>query len=223
MSFSANLRIDAANSVQVSASRAFDFNGKASHTGITVSYTHRFGAGSGGGFQFSSLLGLGRGRIQGHVFMDLNSNGHQDPDERGIAGMKIQLDGSKSVVTDSRGEFSFRALDPGDFDVALISDQLGLTLRASSATSQNVSLAPNQTINLNFGLTNSGFVAGRVFNDLRFQPERVLWHWRPAHVATLSPCPNSSKIVPTLGRTESQALDPLDRQTNNENTDCRRR
>lgn len=165
-SFSANLRIDAANSVQVSASRAFIFNSKGSHTAMTVSYTHRFGAGSGGGFQFSKLLGLGRGRIQGRVFMDLNSNGQQDPDEPGRAGINIQLDGSKVVVTDSRGDFSFGSLDPGDFDVALISDELGITLRASSATSQHVSLAPHQTMNLNFGLTNTGFVAGRVFNDL---------------------------------------------------------
>lgn len=165
-SVSANLRIDAANSVQVSASRVFTFSGTASHTALTVSYAHRFGAGSGGGFQFSTLLGLGRGRIQGRVFMDLNNNGQQDPDEQGVPGMNIQLDGNKSVVTDSRGDFTFGALEPGDFDIALISDHLGVTLRASTATSQHLSLAPHQTINFNFGLTNSGFVAGRVFNDL---------------------------------------------------------
>lgn len=172
-SLSANLRIDAANSVQVSASHAFTFSGKGSHTALTVSYAHRFGAGSGGGFQFSKLLGLGRGRIQGCVFMDLNSNGQQDPDEQGMAGMNIQLDGSKSVVTDSRGDFTFGSLEPGDFDIALISDHLGVTLRASTATSQHLSLAPHQTINFNFGLTNNGFIAGRVFNDLLLTGEQT--------------------------------------------------
>jgi hypothetical protein len=86
--------------------------------------------------------------------------------------MNIQLDGSKSVVTDSRGDFTFGALEPGDFDIALISDHLGVTLRASTATSQHLSLAPRQTINFNFGLTNSGFVAGRVFNDLFLRGEQ---------------------------------------------------
>ncbi|HEV7843679.1 MAG TPA: hypothetical protein VGO69_08265, partial [Pyrinomonadaceae bacterium] len=69
--FSVNLRLDAANSIQVSGARVFSFSGTENRTALTLSYVHRFGAGSGGGFQFSKLLGLSHGRIQGRVFFDL--------------------------------------------------------------------------------------------------------------------------------------------------------
>jgi hypothetical protein len=164
--FGANLWLDEANSLQVSAGHAFSLGGTASHTSLTVGYVHHFGMGSGGGFQFSKLLGLDRGRIQGRVFFDLNGNGQDDTDEPGIAGMKVQLDGNRSATTDVRGHFNLGSLEPGEFDVALISDDFGVKLRSSSATLQHVSLSSRQTINLSFGLTNSGFVAGRVFNDL---------------------------------------------------------
>jgi hypothetical protein len=164
--FGANLRLDEANSVQVSAARAFSLDGTASQTSLTVGYVHRFGAGSGGGFQFSNLLGLDRGRIQGRVFFDLNGNGQDDTGEPGIAGMKIQLDGDRIATTDVRGHFDLGSFKSGEFDVALISDDIGVKLRSSRATLQHVSLSARQTINISFGLTNSGFVAGRVFNDL---------------------------------------------------------
>jgi hypothetical protein len=169
---SANVRLDAANSVQVNASHAFAFSGAPSHTAFTIGYTHRFGAGNGGGFQFSKLLRLGRGRIEGRVFMDLNGNGLEDLGEKGLAGMKVQLDGKKSVTSDSRGDFNFDSLEPGEFDIVLISEELGVTLLASKATLQHISISPHQTINLSFGLTNSSFAAGRVFNDLLLTGEQ---------------------------------------------------
>jgi hypothetical protein len=164
--FSSNLRLDAANSIQASVSRAIALTGTGDHTSLTLSYFHRFGAGSGGGFQFSKMLGIGRGRIQGRVFMDINGNGQEDAGDKGLSGMKVQLDGNKTVVTDSHGDFSFGAMQPGDFDVALISDELGVTVRASKPTVQHLSLSSNQTSNLSFGLTNSSSATGRVFNDL---------------------------------------------------------
>jgi hypothetical protein len=162
----ANLRLDAANSIQASISRAIALSGTGGNTALTLGYVHRFGAGSGGGFQFSKMLGIGRGRIQGRVFMDLNGNGQEDAGESGLPGMKVQLDGNKTVVTDSRGDFNFGAMQPGDFDIALISNDLGVTLRASKPTVQRLSLSSNQTLNLSFALTNSSSAAGRVFNDL---------------------------------------------------------
>jgi hypothetical protein len=172
-SFSAIFSLDMANSVQVHLARGFAFSGTGTHTSLTVGYVHRFGAGSGGGFQFATLLGLNRGHIQGRVFGDLNGNGQEDPGENGIAGMTIRMDGKRSVVTDSRGDFTFGSLEPGDFDVALISDDLGVKLRASNATEQHVSLSARHTVNLSFGLTNSGFAAGRVFNDLLLTGEQA--------------------------------------------------
>jgi hypothetical protein len=159
--------------MQVTVARAFAFSGTGTHTLLSAGYVHHFGTGSGSGFQFSSLLGLDRGRIQGRVFGDLNGNGQEDPGENGIAGMTVRMDGNRKVVTDSRGDFNFGSMEPGDFDVTLISDDLGVKLRASNATLQRVSLSARNTVRLSFGLTNSGFAAGRVFNDLLLTGEQA--------------------------------------------------
>lgn len=164
--FSADLKLDAANSIQVSGARAFSFSGTESRTALTVSYVHRFGSASGGGFQFSKLLGLSHGRVQGRVFFDLNGNGQDDTNEPGVAGMKVQIDGNHTRTTDERGNFNFSALEPGEHTVALASEDLGVKMRASNATLRQMILPARETIHVSFGLTNVGFAQGRIFNDL---------------------------------------------------------
>lgn len=164
--FALGLRLDAANYVQVTGARSFAHSGIDAQPSLTVSYVHRFGAGSGDGLQFSNLLGLNRGRIQGRVFLDLNGDGLDDPAEPGVAGLRIQLDGDRSAVTDARGHFSFNAIKQGEYQVALISDDLGVRLSARTPASQRVFLSSGQTLNVSFGVSNAGFIRGRVFNDL---------------------------------------------------------
>ena len=164
-SVSLNLRLDAANSLQVRGSRTFVFNAGSGQTALTISYVHRFGAGSGGGMQFSRLLGLERGVIQGRAFIDLNGNGNDDPDEPGVAGMKVQIDGDRSATTDDRGRYRFQT-NSGGYNVALISEEMGTRWRASTATEQRGFLQARQTVNVSFGISNYGSVGGRVFNDL---------------------------------------------------------
>jgi SdrD B-like protein/putative type II/III system pilus formation protein len=164
-SMNLNLRLDAANSLQVSGSRSFAFNAPAGQTAFTVSYVHRFGAGLGGGLQFSRLLGLERGVIEGRVFNDLNGNGNDDPDEPGVAGMRVQIDGDRSATSNDLGRYRFQ-MNSGEYSVAFISEELGVRWRASTATEQRVSLSARQTVNVSFGVNNYGSVGGRVFNDL---------------------------------------------------------
>jgi hypothetical protein len=164
-SVSMNLRLDTANSLQVRASRSFGSHGTGGQSALTVSYVHRFGAGSGGGLQFSRLLGLERGKIQGRVFFDQNGNGHDDINEPGVAGMKVQLGGDRIAMTDAGGRFHFD-VNSGGYQIRLISKELGERWRASTMTEQNVFLAPRQTVNISFGITDYGLVAGRVFNDV---------------------------------------------------------
>jgi protocatechuate 3,4-dioxygenase beta subunit len=116
---------------------------------------------------------LDRGHIQGRVFGDLNGNGKEDAGESGIAGMSVRIDDKRSVITDSKGDFTFGSLQPGDVDVELTSEDLGVKLRASNPTQQHVSLSARHTVNLAFGLTSSGFAAGRVFNDLLLTGEQA--------------------------------------------------
>ena len=163
---SADFKLDAANSIQMSGARLISFSGPENRNALTISYVHRFGEGSGRGFQLSRLLRPAHASLQGRVFFDLNNNGREDLDEPGVAGMKVQLDGSQIRTTDLRGHYSFKGLEPGDHHVALVSEELGLRLRASNMTLRHVTLSAREAHDVSFGVTNFGFAAGRVFNDL---------------------------------------------------------
>jgi hypothetical protein len=160
------VRVDAANSIQLMAARSFTMLPGGGTLAVTASYTHRFGAEGGGGFQFAHLLGLDRSKIRGRVFADVNGNGQGDTDEPGVGGVKIQLDGGATSTTDERGRFHFSPRGPGEHMVALITGDLGIRLRASTATEQAIYLTGKRDVNLEFGVTDFGFIGGRIFNDL---------------------------------------------------------
>lgn len=165
VSVTGNFRLDAANSLQARVSRLFGLSGITAQTAVTIGYVHRFGADSGDGFQFSKWLGIRRSRIQGRVFMDLNNNDQQDSNENGIAGITVQLNTSRTVTTDARGDFKFESLEAGEYELTLLSNALGVILRAGSML-HRISVSPRQTVTISLGLSNTGSVAGRVFNDL---------------------------------------------------------
>jgi hypothetical protein len=156
-----NIQLDAANSVQINGWKSFGISGQSA---VTFSYTHRFGAGSEGGFQFSKLLGFNKGHVQGRVYYDLNGNG-QDDNEPGVAGITVQLDENRIVKTDIAGRYRFSA-NEGGHNIALISNDLGVRLRASTVTRQRIAVYSGQIGNVSFGVSDFGFISGRVFNDL---------------------------------------------------------
>jgi hypothetical protein len=162
-----NVRLDDANSFQINGWKSFGIGGQ---TAVTFSYTHRFGTGSESGFQFSDLFGFDKGRVQGRVFYDLNGNGQDDKGEPGIAGMTVQLNEKRSVKTDAGGRYQFSA-NEGGYTIALISGDLGVRLRASTAMQQQISLYSRQTSTISFGVSDFGFVSGRVFNDVNLTGE----------------------------------------------------
>lgn len=162
-----SVRLDAANSFQINGWKSFGTSGQSA---ITFSYTHRFGAGSESDFQFSKLFGFDKGRVQGRVYYDLNGNGQDDKGEPGVAGITVQLSEKRSVKTDAGGRYEFSA-NEGRYEIALVSNDLGIRLRASTATQQRISLYSRQTVNVSFGVSDFGFVSGRVFNDLNLTGE----------------------------------------------------
>lgn len=159
-----NMRLDEANSLQFRGSRSFEIDSGSGRSAFTVSYIHRFGAGTEGGFQFTKFLGLDRGRIQGRVFFDINGNGQDDTDEPGIGGMNVQIDGNRTATTDANGKFRFQ-MTQGIYNVAVVSDDIGVRWRANTLTEQRVNVVAHDTVNVSFGLTNYGSIAGRIFND----------------------------------------------------------
>jgi hypothetical protein len=172
-SFGLGVRLDDANSVQLSASRLFAIGGSPLAAVMTFSYTHRFGAGIDG-FQFSSFLGLSHGRIEGRVFMDTNSNGRDDRGEPGVKNVTIQLDDGRRVLTDGQGRFHFTSIKADEHRVSVVSNELGVRVRATTPTEQEVQVAPRSTSQVSFGLTDVGSIAGRIFNDLGHNPIEVV-------------------------------------------------
>lgn len=165
-SVGASYRLDSANSFQINASHTFGGGTAPSVSSLTVSYTHRFGASAGDGFQFGDLFGLDRGRVRGRVFLDLNVNGIDDEGEPGVAEIGVSVDGGLVRLTDGEGRFEFTIRDRSLHTVALAPDVLGVVLRASTDSEQKFSVAARATAEVNFGVTNYGSLGGRVYNDL---------------------------------------------------------
>ncbi len=161
-SMAVNVRLDNANSLQFTGWRGF---GSSSQSSFTISYRHTFGT-EGGGFRFGDLIGLNRGKVEGRVYNDLNGNGEDDK-EPGIAGMTIELGKGRTARTDADGRYRFSAGE-GHYDLTLVSDSLGLRLRGSTATERHIRLRSGRTETASFGLMDSGFVSGKIFNITTF-------------------------------------------------------
>jgi hypothetical protein len=64
-----------------------------------------------GRFEFGNGRLIGRARVVGRVYHDLNGNGQHEPDEPGVAGVRLRV-GSRGVTTDSLGRYSAWDLVP---------------------------------------------------------------------------------------------------------------
>ncbi|HLM61289.1 MAG TPA: SdrD B-like domain-containing protein, partial [Pyrinomonadaceae bacterium] len=156
-----DFRLDAANSIQINGWHSFGAN---SQQAIVFGFSHRFGSGGGGGFQFSKLFGLNKGKITGRVFEDLNGDGVENSGEIGVSGLIIKLNEKRSIKTDAKGRFQF-STNEGVYNITLVSEDLGVRMQATTAIERKISLDSGQTVNVNFGVSGFGFIAGRVFNE----------------------------------------------------------
>lgn len=55
--------------------------------------------------------------ISGITYIDANSNGEQDNDEEGLAGVPLSLSNGSTTVSDENGEYSFSGLSNGTYTV----------------------------------------------------------------------------------------------------------
>ena len=68
----------------------------------------------------------GTGVLEGHVFLDANSNHNREPSENGVPGIVVILDGIQAVRTDQSGYYRFDAVSDGPHRVTLNADALPL-------------------------------------------------------------------------------------------------
>jgi uncharacterized repeat protein (TIGR01451 family) len=132
---------------------------------------------------------VGGGQIGDTIFRDWNGNGVQDPDEEGMPGVTVTLQGSSpatscfptacTTVTDANGNYIFAGLLPGSYTVSVPNPgsggvPSGFTLTAdpdgSPATTSYVkNLAPNEVfLGADWGYKpgGTGVIGDQVFEDV---------------------------------------------------------
>ncbi len=100
--------------------------------------------------------------IDGFVAQDGVSQSNGFGLQAGVGNILIVLDGTRSVRTDSRGQFEFRFITPGKHDVVIDPGSLprGLTADQPSST---VTLSGGQTAHLALGVGTFGTIEGHLF------------------------------------------------------------
>ena len=109
---------------------------------------------------------LERSGVSGHVFLDENANGIQDPGEPGLAGVRVRV-GTSTAVSDANGEF--RVWDIVPFEpVSVQVDSLSLPspLVVPAFGSALLEPGPNRFRGLNVPIVRAGVVEGRLTRSL---------------------------------------------------------
>lgn len=90
------------------------------------------------------------GRIEGHVFKDLNTDGKwRTISEPGVAAVSLRLQTGAAVQTTSTGLYRFANLPVGTYQVRI---EVPAGYAATTPTEATVKVASGQTVMLNFGL-----------------------------------------------------------------------
>ena len=96
-----------------------------------------------------AVLAQTGGSIHGMKWNDWNGNGQRDPDEPGLPGWVIVLEGtgiSLETETDELGRYWFEGLSPGEYTVAEAIDQTWLQTFPATPGTHVVNVAENQAI-----------------------------------------------------------------------------
>jgi hypothetical protein len=124
------------------------------------------GLGLGPGGPWSALTSwLPTESVEGRVFVDQNGNGAHDTGEPALPGIKIQLEGGRSVVTDASGHYRFSGLKRGTYGVGIDRAGMPANLRLASASPVTVVL-PGGPREISFAFAGAGSIHGVIFNDL---------------------------------------------------------
>jgi hypothetical protein len=103
-----------------------------------------------------------RSGVAGVVFLDENGNGRRDPDEPGLAGIRVVVEG-RSVTTDEDGHYYLDDLVPWEpTRVSVAAGSLPHPLWIPALESIDVPLAPSSVRRVDLGVVRGGEVRGRV-------------------------------------------------------------
>ncbi len=101
-----------------------------------------------------------KSRVNGHVFVDNNSNGKLDQTDSPLEGVVVSID-RIDVSTDADGWYRFPPLEPGTYML----DLSHLPLNARFVSKPTVYLSAGMTKDVEIPLTPVSFIEGVLFND----------------------------------------------------------
>lgn len=104
------------------------------------------------------------GRIAAVMYVDRNGNGSQDPDEPGVEGVVLRIDGKTAAISDQQGAAAVDGVRAGEVTVTL--DDLTVPVHLVPAEPvQRAQVAAAQTSTVSFAFVPAAVVAGVVFHD----------------------------------------------------------
>ena len=121
---------------------------------------------TGGSGLFRSVPVRAVATVKGVVYADWNGNGMQDPGENPIAGVPLRIDAVGAAESAKNGEFVFRNIPDGLYDVGLDLGALPIDFDAPAIPHLQVALSGRDTRQVAFGLIPLGSIRGRVVRDL---------------------------------------------------------
>ena len=143
--------------------------------GIEAAYTHRGSGTSNSGLPDESAVLFTfrhdfeipvpwlprRGQIAGRVFSDVNNNGRQDPNERGLEGVKVAV-GKNQALSGLDGKFSFPPMMDGAYPVEVTPPTEVHFNQSSDHPTQKTRLTKGAITQLAIGLTKPTTCEGQV-------------------------------------------------------------
>jgi hypothetical protein len=124
----------------------------------------------------SSLLPALRGGrlIQGRVFRDNNLNGVFNLGERGIEGVRVQLDHGEVATTDEQGRYRFTGVGGGEHRVSLDLKQFPGPVRMTTRNEVEMDMIRENAAVVDFGVVDFARLMGSIYNDLRFEGKKQM-------------------------------------------------
>lgn len=123
----------------------------------------------------SVLPALRGGRlIQGRVFRDNNLNGFFNAGERGMEGIRVELDSGEVAVTDEQGRYRFTGVGGGEHRVSLNLKQFPGPVRMTTRNDVQLDMIRENTAVVDFGVVDFARLMGSVYNDLRFEGKKQM-------------------------------------------------
>lgn len=107
-----------------------------------------------------------KGCAAGEVFKDLNGNGRREPDEPGLHGIRVTVEGGPEDWTGADGDYRLKGIPEGPAVIRVDADQIPPGYFFTTPNIQEKLILPRRESRVDFGVSTEVEFRGVVFNDL---------------------------------------------------------